>query len=105
MSSAKATSESGAITVSRLRPGDEARGVFGCTRKDRLVTRSGTAYLALELRDRTGTIAARAFREVDMPVRHNTPRIIEIAGVEGRAKRVTRFDWLVFPEECEAALE
>ncbi len=51
--------------VSALRPGDDVRGVFACTRKDRLTTRSGAAYLALELRDRTGTIPARAFRDAD----------------------------------------
>jgi 3'-5' exoribonuclease len=52
-------------TVSALRPGEEVRGVFACTRKDRLTTRTGSAYLALELRDRTGTISARAFRDAD----------------------------------------
>ena len=35
-------------------------GVFACTRKDRLIARTGTPYLALELRDRTGTLAGRA---------------------------------------------
>jgi 3'-5' exoribonuclease len=54
-----------AQTISVLRPGEEVRGVFACTRKDRLTTRTGSAYLALELRDRTGTISARAFREAD----------------------------------------
>ncbi len=53
------------VAVSALRPGNDVRGVFACTRKDRLSTRSGSAYLALELRDRTGTIAARAFRDAD----------------------------------------
>jgi 3'-5' exoribonuclease len=48
-----------------LRPGTEVRGVFACTRKDRLTTRTGSPYLALELRDSTGTIAARAFRDAD----------------------------------------
>ncbi len=52
-------------TVSALRPGARVAGVFACTRKDRLTTRLGSPYLALELRDRTGTIAARAFRHAD----------------------------------------
>jgi len=52
-------------SVSTLRPGQEIRAVFACTRKDRLLTRSGSPYLALELRDRTGTLAARAFRDAD----------------------------------------
>jgi 3'-5' exoribonuclease len=40
-------------------------GVFACTRKDRLTTRTGAPYLALELRDSTGAIQARAFRDAD----------------------------------------
>jgi 3'-5' exoribonuclease len=51
--------------VAELRAGAEVDGVFACTRKDRLTAKSGTPYLALELRDRTGAIAARAFREAD----------------------------------------
>jgi 3'-5' exoribonuclease len=62
MSSAEA---SAAPTVSAMRPGDDVRAVFACTRKDRLVTRSGSPYLALELRDRTGTIPARLFQNAD----------------------------------------
>jgi 3'-5' exoribonuclease len=34
-------------------------------RKDRLSARNGSIYLSLELRDRSGSIPARAFREVD----------------------------------------
>src|SRR5579871_2162657 len=52
--------------VSSLRAGDEVRGVFACVRKDRLKTRTGSPYLALELRDRTGTVQARAFRDADV---------------------------------------
>jgi 3'-5' exoribonuclease len=52
-------------TISGLRPGSEISAVFACTRKDRLTTRTGSPYLALELRDRTGTIKARAFRDAD----------------------------------------
>ena len=37
----------------------EQRIDFPRLRKDRLTARNGSAYLALELRDRTGTIAAR----------------------------------------------
>src|ERR671911_1759845 len=50
-------------TLSALRPGDPVDGVFACTRKDRLVARTGAPYLALELRDRTGAVPARAFRD------------------------------------------
>jgi 3'-5' exoribonuclease len=54
-----------ATTISALRAGDEVRGVFACVRKDRLKTRTGSPYLALELRDRTGSVKARAFRDAD----------------------------------------
>ena len=46
--------------------GDEVAGVYACTRKDRLLARTGTPYLALELRDRTGALPARAFRDADI---------------------------------------
>jgi 3'-5' exoribonuclease len=52
-------------TVAELRAGGEVDGIFACSRKDRLSAKNGTAYLAVELRDRTGAIAGRAFREAD----------------------------------------
>lgn len=52
-------------TIASLRAGGPIEGVFACTRKDRLATKAGAPYLALELRDRTGAIAARAFRDAD----------------------------------------
>ncbi|MCL2418452.1 MAG: HD domain-containing protein [Conexibacteraceae bacterium] len=51
--------------ISSLRAGDEVRGVYACVRKDRLMTRTGSPYLALELRDRSGSVQARAFRDAD----------------------------------------
>jgi 3'-5' exoribonuclease len=51
--------------VAELRAGSEVAGVFACTRKDRLSAKSGSPYLAIELRDRTGAIQARAFRDAD----------------------------------------
>ena len=51
--------------IADLRSGAEIQGVFACTRKDRLTTKSGAPYLAVELRDRTGSIAARAFRDAE----------------------------------------
>jgi 3'-5' exoribonuclease len=55
-----------APTIAKLRAGDEVDGVFACSRKDRLQARSGLPYLALELRDRSGAIQARAFRDADL---------------------------------------
>jgi 3'-5' exoribonuclease len=54
-----------APTIALLRPGVEVGGVFACTRKERLLTKTGSPYLALELRDRTGSVPARAFRGAD----------------------------------------
>src|SRR5918998_884516 len=51
--------------VAELRAGTEVEGVFACTRKDRLTAKNGSPYLAVELRDRTGAIQARAFRAAD----------------------------------------
>jgi 3'-5' exoribonuclease len=51
--------------IGALRPGQEVEGLFACTRKDRLTTRSGSPYLNLELRDRSGTLPARAFQNAD----------------------------------------
>jgi 3'-5' exoribonuclease len=62
----RAAGPAAAGTVSTLRAGEEVSGVFACSRKDRLLSRAGTPYLALELRDRSGAIPARAFRDADV---------------------------------------
>ena len=73
-------------TVSALRSGQEITGVFACTRKDRLTARTGSAYLALALRDRTGTLAARAFQNADaLAGRFEQGDIVRVRG------RVERF--------------
>jgi 3'-5' exoribonuclease len=51
--------------IAELRPGQRLEGRYACVRKDRLTARNGSPYLSLELRDRTGTISGRVFREVD----------------------------------------
>jgi 3'-5' exoribonuclease len=53
------------VPIARLRAGSPIEGVFACTRKDRMTARTGTAYLAVELRDASGSIQARAFRDAD----------------------------------------
>jgi 3'-5' exoribonuclease len=55
----------GGAAIAELRPGQRFSGRYACVRKDRLTAKNGSAYLALELRDRTGTLAARAFRDAD----------------------------------------
>lgn len=51
--------------MAELTPGQAFAGDYLCARKDRLTARNGSTYLSLELRDRTGTIPARLFRDVD----------------------------------------
>ena len=51
--------------IASLRPGQRFQGRYACLRKERLTARNGSTYLALELRDRTGTLPARVFREPD----------------------------------------
>jgi 3'-5' exoribonuclease len=73
-------------TISSLRAGDEVRGVYACVRKDRLKTRTGSPYLALELRDRTGSVQARAFRDADLLAgRFERGELVSVVG------RVERF--------------
>jgi 3'-5' exoribonuclease len=51
--------------IAELRPGQRFEGRFAVVRKERLTARSGSTYLSLELRDPTGTLPARVFREAD----------------------------------------
>jgi 3'-5' exoribonuclease len=55
-----------APVVATLRERQEVDGVFACTRKERRLSRAGTPYLTVELADRSGTIAGRAFRDADL---------------------------------------
>jgi 3'-5' exoribonuclease len=74
------------VTVATMRPGDEISAVLACTRKDRLTARTGTPYLSLELRDRTGAIPARVFRDADLQAgRFERGDLVRVAG------RVERF--------------
>src|SRR2546423_13832217 len=82
------------VTIARLRAGSPIEGVFACTRKDRLTARTGSAYLALELRDRTGTMPARAFRDADFLAGQ-----FERGGLVGGSGRIEPF-----PDEPPAQL-
>ena len=71
--------------ISTLREGDEVDAVFACVRKERLITRSGSPYLALELRDRTGAIKAKAFRDADLLAgRFERGDVLQITGTVQR---------------------
>jgi 3'-5' exoribonuclease len=59
------TGEPPQAPIAELRSGQRFEGRYACVRKDRLTARNGGAYLSLDLRDRTGSLAARVFREAD----------------------------------------
>jgi len=86
MRSGGTTSGEPAQTVATLRPEELIDGVFACTRKERQMTRSGSPYLTLELRDSTGTITGRAFRDADLLAgRFERGELVRVGG------RVERF--------------
>jgi 3'-5' exoribonuclease len=73
-------------TVATLRFGEEVDAVFACTRKERQISRAGAPYLTVELRDSTGAILARAFRDADLLAgRFERGRLVRVRG------RVQRF--------------
>ncbi len=75
-----------AQTVATLRDAEEVDAVFACTRKERQISRAGTPYLTLELRDSTGAIVARAFRDADVLAgRFERGQLVRVRG------RVQRF--------------
>jgi 3'-5' exoribonuclease len=72
--------------LAALRAGTRVEGIFACTRKDRLTARTGAPYLAVELRDRTAAVEARAFRDPDfLSARFERGDLVSVTG------RVERF--------------
>jgi 3'-5' exoribonuclease len=53
-------------TVATLRLDEDVDAVFACTRKERKLSRAGSPYLTVELRDSTGAMVGRAFRDADV---------------------------------------
>jgi 3'-5' exoribonuclease len=51
--------------IMTLRPGQRFEGRYACLEKERLTSRNGSTYLSLRLRDRSGAIPARVFRDAD----------------------------------------
>jgi 3'-5' exoribonuclease len=73
-------------TISTMRAGEPFAGTFACVRKERHVSRNGSPYLTVELRDATGVGLARAFREADVLAgRFEAGEIVRVSG------RVERF--------------
>lgn len=84
-----------AQTIATLRDGDAVAAVFACIRKERLITRSGDPYLALELRDQSGSVKGRVFRDADLFAGRFERG--ELVRVRGRAE--------LFREELQIAVE
>ncbi|MEA2443410.1 MAG: 3-5 exoribonuclease [Thermoleophilales bacterium] len=81
-----ATTAENDTTIAALRAGGEIAGVYACSRKDRLTTRAGAPYLAIELRDRSGSIDGRVFRDADfLAGRFDRGDLVQVRG------RVERF--------------
>ena len=92
-------------TLATLRPGDAVDGVFACTRKDRLAARTGTAYLSLELRDRSGALPARVFRDADLQGgRFDAGDLVRVSGrvVRFREQTQIEIDQIARATEAEA---
>ncbi len=53
-------------TIAELAEDRTVEGVFAVTKKERRRTRTGTAYLALELADASGRVDARVWNDVDV---------------------------------------
>ena len=53
-------------TIAELAEDRTVEGVFAVTKKERRRTRSGSAYLALELADASGRVEARVWNDVDL---------------------------------------
>jgi 3'-5' exoribonuclease len=90
-------------TIATLRAGDDVDAVFACSRKDRLTARSGLPYLALELRDRTGAIQGRAFRDADLLAgRFERGELVRVRGRVERFREELQVDVKAI-ERAEAA--
>ena len=86
MASATSDAAEDPQAVATLRAEQDVDGLFACVRKERQISRAGSPYLNIELRDRTGTIRARAFRDADVLAgRFERGEVVRVQG------RVTRF--------------
>jgi 3'-5' exoribonuclease len=81
------------VAIAELRAGGEIDGVFACTRKDRLTAKNGAPYLAVELRDRTGAIPGRAFRDADfLAAQFERGDLVSVRGRVERFRDVLQVD-------------
>lgn len=67
--------------IADLLPDAEVDGVYACTKKQKLTARNGSPYLTVELRDASGRIGARAFRDASfLDAQFDRGDIVRVAG-------------------------
>ncbi|MBI2691052.1 MAG: HDIG domain-containing protein [Solirubrobacterales bacterium] len=68
-------------TIAELLPDTEVDGVFACTKKQKQTARNGSPYLMVELRDASGKIGARAFKDASfLDAQFDRGDIVHVAG-------------------------
>jgi 3'-5' exoribonuclease len=93
-------------TLATLRPGERVEGVFACTRKERLAARTGAPYLALELRDRSGALPARLFRDADLQGgRFEAGQLVSVSGRVVRFRERTQIELERIARADDAAID
>jgi len=93
-------------TLATLRPGDGVDGVFACTRKERLAARTGAPYLALELRDRSGALPARLFRDADLQGgRFEAGELVAVSGRVVRFREQTQIELVSIARASQSEID
>jgi 3'-5' exoribonuclease len=95
VSSTAGEDASDAQTIVTLRDGNAVDAVFACVRKERQTARSGAPYLTVGLRDQSGSVTGRVFRDADLYAGRFERG--ELVRVRGRVER--------FREELQLAIE
>jgi 3'-5' exoribonuclease len=92
--------------LATMRPGEQVDGIFACTRKDRLAARSGSPYLAIELRDSSGSLPARLFRDADLQGgRFDVGELVQVSGRIVRFREQTQIELLRIARADGAAID
>jgi len=92
--------------LATLRPGDGVEGVFACTRKERLAARTGAPFLAIELRDRSGALPARLFRDADLQGgRFEAGELVAVSGRVVRFREQTQIELVTIARASEREID
>ena len=92
--------------LAMLRAGERVEGTYVCTRKQRLLGRTGAPYLALELRDRSGALPARLFRDVDLQGgRFEGGELVRVSGRVVRFREQTQLELDRIERSTDRALD